>query len=1004
MTVMGAISAQADTWTDPDTGYTWTYTVSGNTAEIVNDWEGSISPSPSGTLTIPSTLGGYLLTSIGEDAFIGFSLESVSIPSGVTNIGDYAFAYCSLTNVVVPASVLTIGNNAFYQSDLEFVTFIGDVDDICISETAFDRTPWGEENVPFSLNLDEYGRLYGWHGRCPADLTLGAEVKSVDSVAFQNCDRLESLTFDSGIDEISVDDYAFGFCSNLTKVYIPRALESSVYVANVFNGSPVTVYYYDGDAPSFVTVSLDPAGGAVSTNAVRCVADYAIGTLPVPNKDGYVFAGWYTLVEGGDLVTAETLVNGAMALYAHWEPSPFSDMDVNYPWGLDGSGAWYCAKMPPSGWEYSYNNPGWVDIAVEGPCVVSFEWEISSEEMSLMCLCNDTLSRFDAPSYTSGEWAHCQFPVKGNGVYTIRMIPVKWGDNGNGECRMRNFSTSPIDPEWEYDLIEDEDGAIVSASITGYSLYPADGVLEIPVTITFLDDHDEECTVPVKAIGEEAFMGYPLTSVNIPESIESIGPWAFSYCENLDTVVFEGGVDSIEMNVYREFLGTPWVDTLPRPANDEFENAQALDGVAAGSVEGTLEGSTIADNDCIRAYEDAERTVWYKWVAPFTGIVEFKATDPDQNNDLLYLVGTTGYDEENEEWLGCKYCDGRSLALDVVEGETNYVSLATYNYVVSDFSLSWRQISVPANDDYANAVELSGKTGSTSGHNYIATTEGESSFTSGEKGDVWWKWTAPESGLAAFDTNGSNYDTAIAVYTGEGLDNLEMVTDDDDYHVDYTSRVEFYAVSGMTYYIAVGGYDEGEIVLSWSLAEGELIPAIDSAADADEVNATVDGVGFADGSVKSSIGGSAATYESFRIWAKNVSGGEAAVVGSPCAALSYMLGCDSLIADDITSDDVSIVSFSAVNVSSADPGAMQFSFEVEIAGVDIGSGVVDANTLIENLGRVFRVEGSTTLDGTFTSEGIGVTIGAPVDGRARLTATLPTSAGNSFFMRVNVIE
>ena len=34
LTVVAAMPLMADTWTDPDTGYTWTYRIDGDTAEI----------------------------------------------------------------------------------------------------------------------------------------------------------------------------------------------------------------------------------------------------------------------------------------------------------------------------------------------------------------------------------------------------------------------------------------------------------------------------------------------------------------------------------------------------------------------------------------------------------------------------------------------------------------------------------------------------------------------------------------------------------------------------------------------------------------------------------------------------------------------------------------------------------------------------------------------------------------------------------------------------------
>lgn len=49
------------------------------------------------------------------------------------------------------------------------------------------------------------------------------------------------------------------------------------------------------------------------------------GKLPTPEKDGYIFAGWYTAIEGGSRVTENTTVSdamineyGDMTLYAHW--------------------------------------------------------------------------------------------------------------------------------------------------------------------------------------------------------------------------------------------------------------------------------------------------------------------------------------------------------------------------------------------------------------------------------------------------------------------------------------------------------------------------------------------------------------------------------------------------------------------------------------------------------------------------------------------------------------
>jgi BspA type Leucine rich repeat region (6 copies) len=54
---------------------------------------------------IPAMTNGYPVTSIGDYAFAGASLTSVTIPGSVTNIADDAFEYCySLTSITADAA------------------------------------------------------------------------------------------------------------------------------------------------------------------------------------------------------------------------------------------------------------------------------------------------------------------------------------------------------------------------------------------------------------------------------------------------------------------------------------------------------------------------------------------------------------------------------------------------------------------------------------------------------------------------------------------------------------------------------------------------------------------------------------------------------------------------------------------------------------------------------------------------------------------------------------
>src|SRR6185295_7778733 len=88
-------------------------------------------------------------------------------------------------------------------------------------------------------------------------------------------------------------------------------------------------------------------------------------------------------------------------------------------------------------------------------------------------------------------------------------------------------------------------------------------------------------------------------------------------------------------------------------------------------------------------------------------------------------------------------------------------------------------IAAPPNDNFANAIVLSGDDVVRTGDmNVDATLEaGEPTEIDGAEtgASVWYRWTAPATGRARIDTATSDYDTLLAVYTGSAVGALTEI-------------------------------------------------------------------------------------------------------------------------------------------------------------------------------------------------------------------------------------
>ncbi len=279
------------------------------------------------------------------------------------------------------------------------------------------------------------------------------------------------------------------------------------------------------------------------------------------------------------------------------------------------------------------------------------------------------------------------------------------------------------------------------------------------------------------------------------------------------------------------FILLSW-SNLPPPANDNFANAQVIEG-SAGNVTGRNSVASKEGGEPNHAGNPGGVSVWYKWTAPATGSFTFNTSGSDFNTllsvytgDALNALTVVGSNDDMGRALQS------SVSFNATAGTVYYLAIdgsvgvpGTVTSFTGNLLLNWFPASL-SNDNFAQAQVLSGNSGSVANTNAGATRESVEPNHAGDRGgrSLWYSWTASFSGPVLFTTLGSNFDTVLAVYTGTSVNTLTPVAGNDDSpYADnlaghpLSSSLTFTASAGTTYKIAVDGSGgrSGNFALRW---------------------------------------------------------------------------------------------------------------------------------------------------------------------------------------------
>ena len=212
-----------------------------------------------GTITLPQSLAemgsgvfeksgiqtvvfenGTSMTEIPQNSFIGSKLVSVVIPNNIRVIDNNAFRDClSLSAVVFECEEVRIMSNVFYNTGISTLEIGANVK--YIGEYAFVGLT-NLKNFAVSSENEHYkavdGVLYSKDGKkliaMPAgrtgNFTVPNSVETIGFGAFENS-ALSSVSFEDGINLLTLGYRAFYNAQNLTQITIPESVISIDYYA-----------------------------------------------------------------------------------------------------------------------------------------------------------------------------------------------------------------------------------------------------------------------------------------------------------------------------------------------------------------------------------------------------------------------------------------------------------------------------------------------------------------------------------------------------------------------------------------------------------------------------------------------------------------------------------------------------------------------------------------------------------------------------------------------------
>ena len=256
--------------------------------------------------------------------------------------------------------------------------------------------------------------------------------------------------------------------------------------------------------------------------------------LPIPVRDGYTFAGWYTNPEGSGTPVTTLFAGFQGTLYAIWNREPQEN-----PENQCGDNLY---------WEY---NGGTLTITGEGDM-----YNYTGSNLAPWSEYTEMITAVSLPSGITSISAYAFCHMSNLVKVSIPNTVTRIGDYAFYLCTSLTDITIPYSVtsigNYTFSGCSALSSINVNSKNTTYdSRNRCNAVIETATNTLVVGCQNSVIPTDVTAIGNGAFAGALFTTIEIPNSVTVLGGWAFDACPYLETITIPEFVTSIEVDAFR---------------------------------------------------------------------------------------------------------------------------------------------------------------------------------------------------------------------------------------------------------------------------------------------------------------------------------------------------------------------------------------------------------------------------------------------------------------------